>query len=144
MIVPILNSFEKAEVRRQKYFLIMVRLAHKNPRSKKLSIVYSPSYKLVLWAASALGNLFITYLYTQQYQSMTTTISNTYECVWQIKGAEQYKVTKCRKIINTHRGKEIRRVINGRSVGYWISGKFIPLSTINKYVEKIPVDILPF
>ena len=75
---------------------------------------------------------------------MKTTISNTYECVWQIKEAKQYKITRCRKIINTHRGKEIRRVLNGRSIGYWISGKFIPISEINNHIEKIPINTLPF
>ena len=43
-----LNGFEKAKVRWQKYFKIMVKLAQTTMRNTGLSIAYSPCYSIVL------------------------------------------------------------------------------------------------
>lgn len=42
------NGFEKTEVRWEKYFKIMVKLAQTTIRSTELSIAYSPCYSIVL------------------------------------------------------------------------------------------------
>ena len=43
-----LNGFEKAKVRWEKYFKIMVKLVQTTIRSTELSIAYSPCYSIVL------------------------------------------------------------------------------------------------
>ena len=48
MNYPKPNCFEKKEVRWQKYFKIMVKLAQNSIRSTELSIAYSPCYSIVL------------------------------------------------------------------------------------------------
>ena len=63
---------------------------------------------------------------------------------WQIKDNPNYKITACKKVVNTHRGKIVKCVLNGGSIGWWIAGKFIAKSKINKHVELIKKEIIPF
>lgn len=72
------------------------------------------------------------------------TVSKTYSLKWFISGAEHYKVSPCGKVFNCQRGKEIRRVVNGGSVGYCISGKFISLPHLRKRLRIIIKSNLPF
>ena len=58
------------------------------------------------------------------------TISNTYNLKWVINFAPEYQFTECGKCINTKRGKEVKRVLIGYSVGYCIKGKFYTLSKL--------------
>ena len=57
------------------------------------------------------------------------TISVTHDLKWQIKGNEKYKWTSCKKLFNTQTGRQIKKTMNCRSVGYWIGKQFNPLST---------------
>ena len=52
------NGFEKAKVRWQKYFKIMVKLVQNLIRSTELSIAYSPCYVVVLMQFSTCYTLF--------------------------------------------------------------------------------------
>lgn len=70
--------------------------------------------------------------------------SVTYSFVWQLKNAENYKVTKCGKIVNCHRMTELKRVVSGYTIGYNIQGKFNSLSKLRNMLEKIPADDCPF
>jgi len=73
------------------------------------------------------------------------TISVTYELIWQHKEHSQYKWSKCGKLFNSKTERRIKKTVNGRSVGYWISGKFCPLSKLRIELEKIPKEVdLPF
>ena len=50
-----LNGFEKAKVRWEKYFKIMVKLVQTTIRSTELSIAYSPCYSIVLMCYNGCG-----------------------------------------------------------------------------------------
>jgi len=53
----------------------------------------------------------------------TITISTTYNLIWQLKLDSNYALTKCGKMFNLKRNKEVKRVLNGSTVGYWINKK---------------------
>lgn len=73
------------------------------------------------------------------------TISVTYTLVWQIDFAPEYKFSKCKKLFNCQRSKEIKQVMNGGSIGYCIRGRFYSLSKLRNKIEKIPnEDFCPF
>jgi hypothetical protein len=73
------------------------------------------------------------------------TISVKYALIWQFKTAPWVQITRCKKVFNIRTGRQHRQVMNGRSIGYWIDNKFIPLSKINENLEKIPKrQRLPF
>ncbi len=72
------------------------------------------------------------------------TISVKYNLIWQFKTANQYKFTRCKKCFNTNRGTQVKMVLNGGSIGFWIAGDFYPLSKINEHLEKIVYENLPF
>lgn len=57
---------------------------------------------------------------------------------WQFKDYTYYKVTVCKKIVNTKSGKIVKCVKVGGSIGYYINGNFYKKSDINKYIELIP------
>lgn len=63
---------------------------------------------------------------------------------WQIKDLPQYKWSECKRLINTKTGIEIRKVVNGGSIGYWIGNKFITLNKLKQMVELIPKPKCPF
>lgn len=73
-----------------------------------------------------------------------TRISNTYALKWQFKEQPNYKISKCRSIINTKTNRIIKKTLNGGSIGYWIAGKFTLLKNINSMVENIPKAQCPF
>lgn len=63
---------------------------------------------------------------------------------WQIVGNDKYKWSECKKLINTNTGKEIKKTINGGSVGYWIGKEFISLNRLKEKIELIPKSNCPF
>ncbi len=71
-------------------------------------------------------------------------ISNTYTLKWKIKGYDNYKVSTCGKIFNCQRRKQIKRVLNGGSVGFWIKGKFFTLKQLREKLELIKHSDCPF
>ena len=72
-------------------------------------------------------------------------VSISYSLKWQVKENTNYKVTICKKVVNTHRNKLVKCVLNGGSIGWWIGGKFIAKSKMNQHLELIPnLDKLPF
>ena len=74
---------------------------------------------------------------------MNYTISTTYVLKWQLKNAEHYKFNDS-VCINTKTGKIIQQVINGRSKGYCINGKFKSINTLRKDLIQIPKEYCPF
>lgn len=72
------------------------------------------------------------------------TIVNTYELKWTLSFAPEYQFTKCGKCINVKRGKEVRKILNGYSVGFCIKGKFYTLEKLRKSLTKIEDKICPF
>lgn len=74
----------------------------------------------------------------------TATLSTSYNLKWQFIFDSKYKVSECRKIINTHTNRLLHERLNGYSLGYWFGNKFIRTCDLNKYVEVIPNYKLPF
>jgi len=74
----------------------------------------------------------------------TATIINTYHFIWQLDFAPNYNWTKCRKLINTKTMREIKKTVNGYSVGYWINKQFWTLRNIQKHLVKIEKTKCPF
>lgn len=54
-----------------------------------------------------------------------------------------YKFTKEGVCVNTKTGREIRKVLNGRSIGFCLP-KFKSLNSIRKKLRKVTVDDCPF
>ena len=75
-----------------------------------------------------------------------TTISKsvTYSFFWQVKSLPHYKVTKDGKIVNCRTMTELKRTVNGYTIGYNIQGKFHSLSKLRNMLEKIQVVECPF
>lgn len=65
-------------------------------------------------------------------------ISINYDLKWRYKNAHHYQWTTCGKLINIQTGRKLKKTINGRSVGYWIKGKFLTLTKLRKELEIIP------
>lgn len=72
------------------------------------------------------------------------TISITYALKWQVKDAEEYCFTSCNRLVNTKRQKEIKKVMQGRCIGYNIRGKFISLTSLKTKLTKIEQTKTPF
>ena len=71
-------------------------------------------------------------------------ISINYDLKYQHKIFNYYKWSSCGKLINTKTGRVIRKILNGRSLGYCINGKFRSLTRLKKEVEKINQIKTPF
>ena len=69
---------------------------------------------------------------------------NIFVLKWQIVFDDRYKVSECRKLINTHTGRVIKETVVGYTVGFWIGRKFIAKKKLNNFVEIIPEYNLPF
>jgi len=67
-----------------------------------------------------------------------------YRVYWRFKEHQEYKVTKCKKIINCKRGVLIKQSVKGGSIGYYISGRFIKRKDLNNHIEAIPKEKCPF
>lgn len=72
------------------------------------------------------------------------TISISYDLKRRYKKAHHYQWTTCGKLVNVKTNRIIKKVVNGRSVGYWICLKFITLNNLRQELELIPKDECPF
>ena len=76
---------------------------------------------------------------------MRYTVSYVVDLRWQLKGKTNYKWSVCKRLYNTRTGREIKKTMKGRSVGYWIGKKFYSLTYLRTQLELIPKkEILPF
>ena len=75
---------------------------------------------------------------------MRYTVSYVVELRWQIKDKPHYKWSTCKRLYNLKTGREIKKTMKGRSVGYWIGKKFISISKMKNNVELIKNDTCPF
>jgi hypothetical protein len=75
---------------------------------------------------------------------MNISISKSYVLKWQLSFAPQYKWSVCGRCFNCKTGREIKKTLCGRSIGYCIKGRFVSLNTLRKQLEKIPKEICPF
>lgn len=75
---------------------------------------------------------------------MNITISNSYVLKWELKNYPKYKWSECGKCFNVKTGRQIKQVLNGRSIGYCINGKFKSLTTLRKELVEIQKVDCPF
>jgi len=64
----------------------------------------------------------------------------TYVLKWQFKFDNKYKVSTCKKIINTETNKVLKESLNSMIFGYWFGKRFIAKKNLNKYIELIPIN----
>ena len=81
---------------------------------------------------------WLTTLYKHLYQSIMNRLSINYDLKWQHKMHTHYKWSNCGKLFNTQTGRQLKKTVNGRSVGYWIKGRFITLTILRNSLELIP------
>ena len=64
-----------------------------------------------------------------------------FKVVWQVKQFNEYKVTKCKRVLNS----ETSTLLTYGQRGYFIKGKYYKKRDLNRFLEKIPmVENLPF
>ena len=59
-------------------------------------------------------------------------ISVTYVFTHYFKSLHFYKWTECGKLFNEKTGNRIKKVLNGRCLGYWIGGKFYSITKLKR------------
>jgi hypothetical protein len=70
-------------------------------------------------------------------------ISETYEAKWMVGVMPEYQFAK-KKLFNVKRGKEVKKVLKGYSVGYNLRGKFYTLKQIQKMIKPVEKIECPF
>lgn len=59
---------------------------------------------------------------------------------WQLKINSTYKVTDCKRVVNSKTGK----ILKYNTRGYYIDGKYYKKNDINNMIELIPYIKCPF
>ena len=70
-------------------------------------------------------------------------ITINYECKWQVKDMPEYQFAK-KKLFNAQRGKEVKKVLKGYTVGYNLRGKFYSMKAIKKMIAQVEEINCPF
>jgi hypothetical protein len=73
-----------------------------------------------------------------------TTITESIVFKWKLDFANHYKWTTKAKLYNCKTMREIKKTVNGYSVGYWINKKFWTLKVLQKHLIKIEKENCPF
>ena len=73
-----------------------------------------------------------------------TTITQSIIFKWKIGFDPKYKFTSKGKLYNCQTMREIKKTVNGYSVGYWLSKKFYTIHTLRKCLAKIETENCPF
>ncbi len=64
-----------------------------------------------------------------------------FKVIWQLKKFKEYKVTKCKKVLNS----DTSSLLTYSQRGYFIKGKYYKKKDLNRFLEKIPLtENLPF
>lgn len=74
----------------------------------------------------------------------TITITKVIELRWKIIGHDGYYFGLDKRLYNAKRGKEIKKTLNGRSIGYWIGRKFYSINKIKPLLARPDNFNLPF
>ncbi len=72
------------------------------------------------------------------------TITKSIVFKWKLDFNSDYQLTTDGKLYNIKTMREIKKTVNGYSVGYWIGKKFYTLITIRKHLIKINRQYCPF
>ena len=62
------------------------------------------------------------------------------EAKWQLKINDTYKITECKRVVNSKTGK----ILKYTTRGYFINGKYYKKKDINNMIELIPEIECPF
>jgi len=74
----------------------------------------------------------------------TISINKVIEICYVIDGYKHYGFGKDKKLYNLKTGREIKRTINTRSIGYWLGKKFYSLNKLRSLLKKPENFICPF
>ena len=88
--------------------------------------------------------LLITLLYTHKRKTTMDSISIRYSLKWQHKTHTHYQWSNCGKLFNVKSGRQVKKVLNGGSIGYWIAGNFITLKELRSQIQSIEKEYCPF
>lgn len=131
------NSIKKYGVKNHSFEIIEECTLLELPYREIFYIELYNSYKVGLNSARPY------FLREKKAEIISNKISIKYDLKWQFKNATHYKMTPCRKIVNTRTGRILKCVLNGGSIGWWIGDKFVVKSKVNEFVELIPTQRPP-
>lgn len=72
------------------------------------------------------------------------TFTVTYAIKYVIDFADYYAFNHHKELYNLQTGRRIKKVMQGRSIGYNIKGKFYSLTRLRKHLVKPKVEDCPF
>lgn len=72
------------------------------------------------------------------------TITKSITFNWKLEFADNYQWSIENKLYNLKTMREIKKTVNGYSVGYWINKKFYTLENLRKHLVKIEKIKCPF
>jgi len=72
------------------------------------------------------------------------TFTVTYAIKYVIDFADYYAFNQYKECYNTKTGRRIKKVMQGRSIGYNINGKFYSLTRLRKHLVKPRKEVCPF
>ncbi len=72
------------------------------------------------------------------------TITKVIELTWQISGYDCYCFGKDKKLYNAKTGREIKKTLNGKSIGYWLGKKFYSLNRLKPMLVRPKNYRVPF
>ena len=75
---------------------------------------------------------------------MQLIIKKTITAKWYIIGHENYVFGEDKKMYNIKTGREIKKTINCRSIGWWIGKKFYSKNKLRPFLKKIEKKDCPF
>lgn len=73
-----------------------------------------------------------------------TTITKSIVFKWKTDFSDSYQWTTTGKLYNIKTMREIKKTVNGYSVGYWINKQFWTLKNLQKHLVKIEQIKCPF
>ncbi len=97
---------------------------------------------LKMWQTLFLASCLLTSLYQQQHQMITITKSISFK--WKLVFNSDYQWTTTGKLYNIKTMREIKKTVNGYSVGYWIGKKFHTIQKLRSQLVKIEKEPCPF
>jgi len=84
----------------------------------------------------------VTHLLSKLHQMTTVTKSITFK--WKLSFNDNYQWSNENKLYNVKTMREIKKTVNGYSIGYWINKKFYTLENLRKQLVKIEKLDYPF
>lgn len=74
----------------------------------------------------------------------TISINRVIELRWQIIGHDHYFFGNDKKLYNIKSNREVKKTLNGRSIGYWIGKKFYSINKLKTILVRPKNFDIPF